>query len=50
VPPAEHLTAHGVAGSVLLAAINSEPEKAAERHKEFLSLGLDVARGTNCWK
>jgi hypothetical protein len=50
VPPAEHLTGHGVAGSVLLAAVRSEPEKAPEKYKKFLAAGLDVARGANRWK
>jgi hypothetical protein len=49
VPPGEHLTARGVAGAILLAAV-SEPAKAAERHGRFLALGLEVAAGTRRWK
>jgi hypothetical protein len=49
-PPGEHLTAHDVAGAVLLAAVVTEPEKAAEPHGGFLALGLEVAAGTRRWK
>lgn len=47
VPPGEQLTGHGAAGAVLLAAVASEPEKAAEKHGAFLQLGLDIAMGIN---
>ena len=50
VPPAEHLTATCAASSVQLAAVLSEPEKAAEKYRRFLALGFDVANGTNRWK
>jgi hypothetical protein len=50
VPPAEHLTGHGVAGAVLLAAIVTEPDKAAEKYRNYLALGIDVANGVNKWK
>jgi hypothetical protein len=50
VPPGEHLTAHGVAGAVLLAAVLTEPAKAPDKHRAFLKLGLDVAGGANRWK
>jgi hypothetical protein len=50
VPPAEHLTAHFVGGAILMAAVLTEPEKAAEKHKRFLALGQEVAAGTNRWK
>jgi hypothetical protein len=49
VPPGEHLTAHGAAGAVMLAAV-TEPAKAAERQARFLALGLEVAAGTRRWK
>ncbi len=49
VPPPEGLTARGVSGSVLLAAVLSEPEKAAEKFRQFVALGLEVASGANCW-
>jgi hypothetical protein len=50
VPPGEHLTAHGVAGAVLLAAVRREPEKAAEKYRKFLALGVEVASGSSRWK
>jgi hypothetical protein len=50
VPPGEQLTGHGVAGAVMLAAVLHQPEKAAERHKAFMNLGVEVANGTNRWK
>jgi hypothetical protein len=50
VPPGEHLTGHGVAGAVLLAAVLTEPQKAAEKHRRFLALGAEVADGANRWK
>jgi hypothetical protein len=50
VPPGEQLTGHGVAGAVLLAAVLTQPEKAAEKHRAFLALGSEVANGTNRWK
>lgn len=49
VPPGEELTAHGVAGSVMLAAVRSEPEKAPEKFKAFFERGLGVAEGTVRW-
>ena len=50
IPPGEHLTAHGVASAVMLAAVQSEPEKAPEKYRKFLALGIDVAKGTLRWK
>ncbi|SIO61744.1 hypothetical protein SAMN05444166_6843 [Singulisphaera sp. GP187] len=49
VPPGEELTAHGVAGSVMLAAVRSEPEKAPEKYKRFFERGVGVAEGTQRW-
>ena len=46
----EFLTAHGVTGAVLLAAVQREPEKAPEKFKKFLAQGIEVANGTNKWK
>ena len=45
VPPGETLTAHGVAGSVMLAAVASEPEKAPEKFRSFLERGIGRRRG-----
>jgi hypothetical protein len=49
IPPADHLTARGVTGAVLLAAVQTEPEKSPEKFRRFLSLGRDVAAGKNRW-
>jgi hypothetical protein len=46
VPPAEHLTGHAVGGSVMLAAVAREPEKAPEKYRRFLEAGIRVAQGT----
>jgi len=45
VPPAETLTAKAVSGAILLAAVQREPERAAERHRQFLDDGIDIAMG-----
>jgi hypothetical protein len=50
VPPAEDLTAKCAAGAVLVAAVQKEPEKAAEKYRKFCALGIDVGNGTNRWK
>ena len=50
VPPGEYLTAHGVAGAVMLAAVQSEPEKAPDKYRKFLAQGIEVAKGTQRWK
>lgn len=50
IPPGEYLTAHGVASAVMLAAVQSEPEKAPEKYPKFLAQGIEVAKGTQRWK
>ena len=50
VPPGEYLTAHGVAGAVMLSAVQSEPEKAPEKYQKFLAQGIEVAKGNQRWK
>jgi hypothetical protein len=50
IAPAEHLTGQGVAGAILLAAVLTEPEKAAEKHRAFIELGMAVAGGAIPWK
>jgi hypothetical protein len=50
VPPGEFLTAHGVAGAVMLAAVITQPEKAPEKYRKFFALGTEVGNGTNKWK
>lgn len=49
VPPGEYLTAKAVSGSVTLAAVATEPERADEKFQEFLKLGLEVADRTKMW-
>ena len=50
VPPAEHLTAKGVAGAVMLAAVQTEPAVAPEKFRRFCELGIEVANGINRWQ
>jgi hypothetical protein len=49
IPPGEYLTAHGVAGAIMLAAVSSEPEKAPEKYRSFLALGIEVGNGKQPW-
>ena len=49
VPPDEFMTAKAVAGSVTLAAVTVEPERAAEKFVEFAKVGLEVADRTKLW-
>jgi hypothetical protein len=45
VPPADNLTAKAVAGAVMLAAVQTEPEKAEAKYRRFLEQGIDIACG-----
>jgi len=47
VPPADNLTGKAVAGAVMLAAVQGEPENAPEKYRRFLSQGIDIACGGN---
>jgi Family of unknown function (DUF6931) len=49
VPPGEFMTAKAVSGSVTLSAVTTEPERAVEKFKEFVKLGLEVADRTKLW-
>jgi hypothetical protein len=49
VAPAEYLTAHTVAGAIMLAAVISEPAKAFEKYRRFLAWGIEVADGARRW-
>ena len=49
VPPADHLTGHGVAGSVQIAGVLREPEKAEDHYRDFLRIGVEIAEGANRW-
>lgn len=45
VPPVETVTALAAASAVLMAAVESEPEKAEEKYQRFLEQGIAVAAG-----
>ena len=47
VPPGDGLTGAAVAGAILLAAVQTEPEKAPEKYRRFLDCGIDIADGGN---
>ena len=47
VPPGETLTAVAVSGAVILAAVQNQPEQAADRFASFFEQGIDVADGGN---
>jgi hypothetical protein len=49
VPPGEFMTAKAVSGSVTLAAVATEPERAVEKFNEFVKVGLEVADRTGLW-
>ena len=49
-PPAEHLMPGAVVNAVQLATVYHEPEKAPEKYRLFLALGVEVATGKNRWK
>ena len=40
VPPPDHVTAQFVAGAVVIAAVKTQPEKAAEKYRVFLQKGM----------
>ena len=47
---ASRSVALSVAGAVMLAAVQSEPEKAPEKYQKFLAQGIEVAKGNQRWK
>jgi hypothetical protein len=49
VPPGEFMAAKAIAGSVVLAAVATEPERAAEKFREYLEQGMVVADKTDLW-
>jgi len=49
VPPAGHLTAQMVIAAVSIAAVSAEPEKAPEKLRQFLTMGMEMAEGRNLW-
>jgi len=48
-PPAEDLTAKAVAGTILLAAVSTEPEQAASKFQTFLGQGMEVVKRIGLW-
>jgi hypothetical protein len=50
VPAREEFTGHAAAGAVMLAAVQNEPEKAAEKHRRFVALGVEIANGARPWQ
>jgi hypothetical protein len=49
VPPADHLTAVGVANAVVIAAVSPRPQDAPAKFARFLALGRAVADGSSRW-
>ena len=49
VPPGEFMTAKAATGSIMLSAVITQPERAAEKFREFLALGLEVAERITLW-
>jgi hypothetical protein len=47
VPPADNLTAKAVAGAVMLAAVQAQPEKANDKYLFFIEQAIDIANGGN---
>lgn len=47
VPPADNLTSKAVAGAVMLAAAQGQPEKANDKYLFFIEQGIDIANGGN---
>ena len=47
VPPGDDLTAKAVAGALMLAAVQTQPELAADKYCLFLRRGIDIAGGGN---
>jgi hypothetical protein len=45
VPPGETLPAQAAVGTVLLAAVKNEPERAGEHHRHAIAQAIDIARG-----
>jgi hypothetical protein len=45
VPPGENLTAAAISGSVILAAVQHEPEKSEDKFRTFIDAAVDIANG-----
>ncbi|KPK35885.1 MAG: hypothetical protein AMJ65_17025 [Phycisphaerae bacterium SG8_4] len=49
VPPGEYMAAKAIAGSIVLAAVSVEPEKANEKFQGFIEQGMVVADKIQLW-
>ena len=49
VPPAEDLTAKMVVNAVWIGAVSSEPEKASDKTRRFLDMGMEIGAGRRLW-
>lgn len=49
VPPGEFMAAKAIAGSILLSAVVSEPERSPEKLQSFIQQGLDVVNRIKLW-
>jgi hypothetical protein len=49
VPPPPFMAARAVFGSLILAAVHVQPERAPERFREFLAQGLQLAERIGLW-
>jgi len=49
VPPGEFMAAKAIAGSIVLAAVTTEPERADEKFRGFVEQGMLVAEKTDLW-
>jgi hypothetical protein len=47
VEPSPKLLPAAVSGAIVLAAVQHEPQRAGERHRQFLDAGIDIANGGN---
>ncbi len=45
VAPGDELTGTAVSAAVMIAALQTEPERAQEKYRQFLDQGIDVANG-----
>ena len=50
VPPDEYAAAKAITGSIMMAAVSQEPEKAMERFQAYVEQGMEVARKTKLWE
>lgn len=49
VPPPRYATARAVFGCLILTAVQTEPEKSAEKYKKYLADGLELAERIDLW-